>query len=432
MEIIFTNKWYTHFDAKKHYKKYERLVRDTQWVTKHGFFPFIHFKMHFVKYTEDDSGSKSKKSKERDVYYSAHVDRFIYQYYAKYLNKKYNLYAKQHGINRVSIAYRDIFRGKSNIHFAKDVFEFIVRTQSSYVFVGDLTSFFDKLNHNYLKDKIKQLLDIDRLDEANYAIFKSVTKFSYVDLNCIKTFLGEKFKESKNLQKYFNTAEFHEIKKIYLKKYKSDFGIPQGSSISAVYSNIYMIDFDEKMNSYVTGINGMYRRYCDDIVIVIPVQRINDNVVEAIKKRIYNIINSIPNLEINDSKTSSYYYKDNTVFPIGNSGNRINYLGFSFDGTSVRIREKSVFKYYCRAYRKIRSINRISNKKFFIAGKKNIYKLYTHLGARVNKCNRGNFLTYAYKADNIFSESEMLNSYIRNQVKKHWSRITHRLRSDDN
>ena len=86
MEIIFTNKWYTHFDAKKHYKKYERLVRDTQWVTKHGFFPFIHFKMHFVKYTEDDSGSKSKKSKERDVYYSAHVDRFIYQYYAKYLN----------------------------------------------------------------------------------------------------------------------------------------------------------------------------------------------------------------------------------------------------------------------------------------------------------------------------------------------------------
>lgn len=35
-------------------------------------------------------------------------------------------------------------------------------------------------------------------------------------------------------------------------------------------SNIYLIDFDKKINDYVKANNGLYRRYCDDLIIVIP------------------------------------------------------------------------------------------------------------------------------------------------------------------
>ena len=40
----------------------------------------------------------------------------------------------------------------------------------------------------------------------------------------------------------------------------------------------------------------------------------------------------------------------------------------------------------------------------------------------------GNFLTYAYKAHDIFDESNCLESDIRNQVKRHWRKIDSKLK----
>lgn len=40
--------------------------------------------------------------------------------------------------------------------------------------------------------------------------------------------------------------------------------------MSSVCSNIYLLDFDEKLNNYVESCGGLYRRYCDDLIIVIP------------------------------------------------------------------------------------------------------------------------------------------------------------------
>ena len=54
----------------------------------------------------------------------------------------------------------------------------------------------------------------------------------------------------------------------------------------------------------------------------------------------------------------------------------------------------------------------------------------TRIYLRKTAKDHGNFLTYAYKADEIFGQSQLLESAIRNQVKKHWYKIDNKLKND--
>lgn len=427
---VYKDKYYTHFDVKKEHKDYQKRVENIDWVGHHGFYPFIHFSMNFNKYTKDSTGSKHIKNKERDIYYSAHIDRYIYEFYGNRLNNKYNDYLKKYGINRVSTAYRNCTPGKCNIHFAKEVFEFIVSCESAYIFVGDFSKFFDKLQHKYLKDKLKAVIGVESLDVADYAIFKNLTKFSYIEATDIEKEKGKLRRDMRELDKYFETEEFQGIKKKYLKVNSKSYQIPQGSSISAVYANVYMIEFDKRVNDFITSQHGMYRRYCDDIIMVIPMSQeaLANGMDKKIAEFVYAVRDEIPNLDLNPDKTEHFFYCNRHVEKIIGESSLINYLGFTFDGNVVRIRDKSLFKYYCRAYKKIKKVVEEKDEKAFCAGKKAVYQSYTHLGVGKNPREHGNFITYAYKADKIFSQSDVLKCEIRNQVKRHWRKIDSKLK----
>ena len=305
---IYKDKYYTHLDVKKHHKDYQQRVQNINWVSRHGFYPFIHFKMDCSKYTVIENGKKDIKPKERDIYYAAHIDRFIYEYYGNRLNNRYNEYMKSNGISRVSTAYRNCTPGKCNIDFAKEVFEYIVKCESAYIFVGDFSQFFDNLDHKYLKEKIKCVINEESLDAADYAIYKNITKFTYIEADDIESEKGLLRRDMRGMDKYFETDEFHEFKKNHLRKNLKDYQIPQGSSISAVYANVYMIDFDKKINDFITSQKGMYRRYCDDIIIVVPMtQEDVKGKNEEIAKFIYSTRDGIPNLELNED--CKRYYK---------------------------------------------------------------------------------------------------------------------------
>lgn len=427
---IYQDKFYTHFDVKKYHKEYQQKVQNIKWVSKHGFYPFIHFQMNCSKYTNDLKGHKFLKEKVRYIYYAAHIDRFIYEYYGNRLNNQYNNYVKSKGIGKVSTAYRNCMPGKCNIDFAKEVFEYIVKCKSAYIFVGDFSKFFDKLDHKYLKEKIKCVIGQESLDPADYAIYKNITRFTYIEAADIEFEKDKLQRDMRQLDKYFQTQEFQQFKKKYLHKNVKDYQIPQGSSISAVYANVYMIDFDKKINDYVTSHKGLYRRYCDDIIIVIPMTKkeVSNGRTNKISKFIYNVRDDIPNLELNEDKTEHFFYGNGKIRKLKGQSNLVNYLGFTFDGKSVRIRDKSLFKFYCRAYRKIKKVNETEDEKSFNAGKKAVYRSYTHLGANKNSKSYGNFLSYVYKADDIFSQSKLLESNIRNQIKKHWYKIDSKLK----
>ena len=269
---------------------------------------------------------------------------------------------KSNGISRVSTAYRNCTPGKCNIDFAKEVFEYIVECESAYIFVGDFSQFFDNLDHKYLKEKIKCVINEESLDAADYAIYKNITKFTYIEADDIESEKGLLRRDMRGMDKYFETDEFHEFKKNHLRKNLKDYQIPQGSSISAVYANVYMIDFDKKINDFITSQKGIYRRYCDDIIIVVPMtQEDVKGKNEEIAKFIYSTRDGIPNLELNEDKTEHFFYDNGIIEKIKGKSNLINYLGFTFDGKTVRIRDKSLFKFYCRAYRKIKKVAQSQN-----------------------------------------------------------------------
>ena len=425
---ILKDKRYTHLDVKKYHKDYENRIKNFKWVIHHGFYPFIHFKISINKYIDDANG-KHIKTKEREIYYSAHVDRYIYEYYGNQLNNVYNKYVSEQGIGKASIAYRNNTPGKCNIHFAKEVFEFIRKCTSSYIFIGDFSNFFDNLDHKYLKKMLKTVLGKTELNQAEYAIFKNITHFTYVEADDIEIFKGKSRSEMKGLDKYFDTREFHKFKAKFLKRYDKDYGIPQGSSISAVYANVYMIDFDKMMNDLATSKGGLYLLYCDDIIIVIPFNkgRLKKETSCFISNRIFQIQEQVKNLELNKAKTEQLIFNDGIIQTLTGDSSVINYLGFAFDGKTVQIREKSLFKYYNRVYKKIRRVNISKTQGDYIAGKKAVYRSYTHIGNTKSKKTYGNFLTYAYKAQKIFEISDYLTCDIRKQVKNHWKKINNRL-----
>ncbi len=426
------DKYYTHLDIKKKYSSYEKKLCNPDWVKKHGFYPFIHYQIIFNKYILNIEGHKEKKQKIREIYYSAHVDRFIYQYYAQLINDKYNTYTIDKGINAVSTAYRNNKKGKCNIHFAKEVLEFLCKKEEAFVFVGDFTSFFDNLEHEYLKKRLQQVLGVEKLLDDYYQVYKNITRFTYVELVDIESFKNKKRKDMRRLEKYFETSEFQKFKKENLKRHMENYGIPQGSSISAVLANVYMTEFDKKINDYVTSNNGLYRRYCDDIIIIIPMtqQLLSEQKHLLHIQKIDNITKSVPRLELNLDKTEQYFYDANAerkLIDVKGSKNCLSYLGFSFDGQYVRIREKSLFKYYCRAYKKVKTVKKHKGQKDEYVIKKSLYKLYTHLGDKKYPGKNGNFITYANKAHSIFKDSDCLESKIYSQIKKHWNKINKRL-----
>jgi hypothetical protein len=103
----------------------------------------------------------------------------------------------------------------------------------------------------------------------------------------------------------------------------------------------------------------------------------------------------------------------------------LDYLGFIFDGINVKIREKSLFKFYCRAYRKVRVCNERTKEYKQKAYRKSLYQNYTHLGKK--RKGHGNFLTYVSRAQTIFDDDSVTNNLMEKQVKNHWKNILKRL-----
>ena len=403
---------YAHFDLRVSLSmpSIRKYVMDRTKIVTHSFYPFIHFEKKNSRY-----GKKGPK-KPRELYYCSHLDRCVYQRYAFLLNYQYNIWACENNIDDVAIAYRDKL-GKNNIDFAKDAFDAIRSFPQCFILVGDFTNFFDNLEHQYLKKMMCEVLGVERLPQDYFSVFKNITRFSSWDWKDIVKAAGENIAE-RGVRKKINSKEtlltkeqFQKNKKD-IKKNISGVGVPQGSPISAVLSNIYMIKFDKDIKRYVTSKGGIYMRYSDDFIIVLPYER--DAEIADFTSYIFSYVESMKGLiDLQKEKTSCYTYKDEVIYE-GDQPSSINYLGFLFDGKNIRIRPRAITKYYYRMRRKAHTIGRsnwTSSKGRRISAKE-LYSIYSR------NDEKQTFIDYARKAKGILK----LNDQEANALIKHHKR----------
>lgn len=356
-ESKYITKKYPHFDKKISFYKVKSYVTNPSRIEEHSFFPLIHYTKNLSKYSKNyidkdsskDIHQRHIKPKKRDIMYASHIDGYIYKYYGECLNNQYNLYAAAHGIDSCALAYRNNKASECNIQFARDVFEFIHSQEACYIRVSDFEKFFDRLDHTYLSKMVASVLKCNSLPKDWYKVIKSVTRYTYIEKEAIAPFYD------KRNERYFSKIkQFRIFRKQHPDVFHlntNSFGIPQGTAISGILANTYMIDVDQTICELVSHYDGLYRRYSDDTIIIIPKEKITKSEWDDLEYSINEIIKSAKVSEQKE-KTHTFIYQNNGLYDI-NATEKISrildYLGFTFDGQQVRVRQKGIYKFERKA-----------------------------------------------------------------------------------
>ena len=351
--MIYRDSWYRprsylHFDHPMSQHKAEKIVMNPIAVSRHSFYPLLEYTIVSEKIKKDpDTKRIVKNKKSRVISYAAHVDSHIYSYYAFELSKLYEEQLHHKEIEHCVLAFREL--GKSNIEFALDAFNEIKSMENCTAIALDISGFFDNIDHEILKKSWSGLIGGLSLPQDHYAVFKSLTKFSSINKIKLYDSLEISLHNPKNgRRRICEPVDFrNKVRPADLiKKNKKIFGIPQGSPISALLSNIYMLDFDVLVNKMTTDCNGKYFRYCDDMLFIVPSQY-KDDVHNYVSEQIKNL-----KLEINENKTEvrDFYTKVGVQF----SSKPLQYLGFTYDGKSILIRSAALARFSDKMKRGIR------------------------------------------------------------------------------
>jgi RNA-directed DNA polymerase len=475
----YLKKGYTHFDLrfwfperkdelkallKNGLRFYNKKHKTEEWWPFSPFFKIL-LKTPRYKYQQAED-HYDLETKIRPICFASHIDGLIFGFYAYALTQKYEAYIAKEGFSECPLAYRTNLDGKCNIQFSKEVFDEIKRRGCCSAIALDIKGYFDHIDHKILKEKWIQVIG-EKLPPDQYKLYKALTVYSYVSKNSILRKYDVDLKKladppSTLLDLIPGNKDHEKFKRLrddrlIVTNEKPDketgrlFGIPQGSGMSALLSNIYLIDFDKDLNERANNEGFFYRRYCDDILIVCDSDK-----AEMLQKEVINKIKDEYYLEIQEKKVELTEFRQNSKGIIRafnkkkqlkaglsdtNSTNELlfykplQYLGFEFNGQNIYIRSSSLSRYFRKM--KGRIIKTVvmaysDNGKDSKIWKKQIFEKYSHLGNR-------NFLTYAYNASKKYYknakdvEKEGMNSpAIRKQLSRHFTILVNTLSSKNN
>ncbi len=394
---------YPHFDLPLSFEQAQQYVTSPSKVSQHSFYPFIAFDLSHRRYKGG--------AKVRPIRMAAHLDGYIFSYYAKLLSEAYEARNVGTPLAASVIAYRKGLG--SNIHFAEAAFREVERRRECVALAFDVKSFFDNIDHKELKRSWSDLLGTPRLPDDHYAVFRAVTRYAVVDkADCYARLgIGSDGDAPRPLCAPKVFREQIRANRLIL-THSHDFGIPQGSQISAVLSNVYMLRFDERMCALAGSIGGYYRRYCDDLLWIC-----DHSWQGRVQTETRDALSSLgSNLRINDAKTVVSLFTCSATGNIACDGRPLQYLGFEYDGRHRLVRGSTLSRYWRKAIVGIRSTKRKAAEAARLGGnptpfRRGIYERYTHLG-------QSNFIRYALRASR-----RMKARAIRRQVAGHWRRI---------
>lgn len=382
---------YLHFDVPVKVDFGEGLTPAK--VTSHAWSPLI----HYLK-TEKRYKVKLRKTviKERPIMFASHRDACILSRYSAEIVARLDAWYIAKGLNETVIAYRSL--GKSNYHFAKRVEDFVRAQPSLTVMCFDVTGFFDNLDHKRLKERLKTILECDELGADWYAVFKAVTHYRFIHLDELKKHghLAERLKA----RKPHPLATIDQVKAlgVPIEKNLKKKGIPQGTPISASFSNLYMAEFDEQMEAESSKRGALYQRYSDDILI-------------ACSKSRWKVLHALVEEKLAEHGLELQRDKTEIVHLHGASALTFQYLGYQLGLGDARLRLKSLSRQWRTAKRALRKAEHVGQRAIAQGKANQIYTRKLHL--RFTSAGPRNFLSYADRS------AETLESpAIRKQAKR--------------
>lgn len=412
----FRARRYLHFDPPVGLKRAQAIVQNPTKVAIHSFYPLIAYQVESKKIKHDkDIGELEKKIKRRPIAYASHLDSHIYSYYAKILSSLYENFLVKSGVSDCVLAFRPL--GKSNIEFAAEAFFYIAAKKHCSVVALDISGFFDNLDHDLIKRSWANLLGCTSLPDDHYCIYRSLTKYSIVDKKLLYQTLGISMNNPRkdNRKRLCDANDFREKVRAnrLVETNKNSYGIPQGTPISALLSNIYMCDFDIAANEAAKKAGGKYFRYCDDMLFIVPRNKKN-NVAGFARKLIKKY-----KIDINPDKTELRDFREIKGKVVADKP--LQYLGFTFDGERILIRSAALARYSEKVKRGVRLAKATMRKRNRLKAmrsepqtelyRRKLYMNYSHLGKR-------NFIRYGLRASEI-----MGSKAIRKQLKPLWERL---------
>jgi hypothetical protein len=361
-----------HLDALLTKSEAEGLASSPSRVSRHPFFPFLQRNQHWTKYA--DKGKKPEE-KTRPIRYASRRDSYIYSYYRELLKPLYEHELQRLSLSDCVLAYRKIPQvsgrgGKCNIYFADQAFKKIRELGDCCVFALDISQFFENLEHEQIKQLWWRLLGrpIHRgraalLPDDHFQVFRAVTRYSFIDRDRAYKVLGligeEQLATGRKRIKYLmkrkdfpkqicSPRDFREKLTSIIEHNPNPYGIPQGSPISDLLANLYMIDFDDEMNRFISSKGGIYYRYSDDILIILPEPV--DSWQETLSNTESVLERNAALLKIKTNKTQVYQYcligdgenQDNKILNAPKGTDGLEYLGFRYDGKRIFLRNSTL------------------------------------------------------------------------------------------
>lgn len=432
----FSSKHNPHFDLPLSRVDATTLVSNAANVVAHSFLPLMCFTKADRRFRSAGSDRPKGSLKPRPLAYCANRDGYIFSYYAHLLAAPYEAELAKRGLTNSVIAYRKITingkPGASNIELARDAFVEIRQRGTCLAIALDIKGFFDNIDHRTLKRSWLSLIGYQELPPDHYTVFRTLTRYRYVDRKECLTRLGRRPRtpHSELLPRICTPREFREkirgddgLAPSLIKQNVNRFGIPQGTPLSAMAANIAMLEFDTMISQYVASLGGSYRRYSDDILLILPPSKpaqyisvIDDAMREATKT-----------LKIHPGKTQITRFTSGKLSP---ASRPLQYLGFTFDGSRALLRDTTLSRYWRRMANSVRWAIRERKKaiKGRIEGRPQLHRRellarYTHLGSE--SFNRG-YATRAHKGMGDFAQiKRQLRNHMRilkNKIQFHTER----------
>lgn len=419
---------YSHFDPR--IKKPDRndtlALLQPDAVARHSFYPFIRIDIKEKRFRRMRGRRRREITiKKRPIDYSCHKDALVYSWYGTILSDLYERELKRRGIDENVIAYRSLKTkegaGKTNLHFFKEVSDFVRGNAPCFVLALDVSKFFEEVDHGYLKRQWEYLLDVPDLPSDHSAVFRSVTRYHFVRkgrfLSCIRK------SSSDHRSRIFTPKKFRKfvIGEHLQESNRKGRGIPQGSPISCILANLYMIDFDTKIAKIVGDVGGLYRRYSDDILLVFPPDRalFFENLIEVEMREMLKLMIKSEKTERRLCTRNDDHFQ--LFNPVNRAVENFQYLGVETDGNRLFIRHGSLARFQRRMCRQVRmSIANAQRKGRGGAPKKFLCEKFGR--------SKNNFLSYGKRASRVLEASSIQHQVsairesrrLKNKINKLW------------